>query len=162
MNDTPFLTPLSPDQQRAAGLPEVWPLAIADRVRFNEIDMLGHVNNAAYLTWFEKLRTVYIQQSGLTRYDPVKDPRIVIRSGEIHWMKEMLRDEPYIVGARVTAYRNTSFTIGSEIWSGDLRARFTCVCVTLEPDGSARRALPRSFIEHIQEVDGAVPHSSLS
>ncbi|WP_293444612.1 acyl-ACP thioesterase domain-containing protein [Planktotalea sp.] len=31
-------------------MPKVWQLAMADRVRFNEIDMLGHVNNAAYLT----------------------------------------------------------------------------------------------------------------
>lgn len=160
MNDTPFLTPLSADQQRAAGLPDVWPLAMADRVRFGEIDMLGHVNNAAYLAWFEKLRTIYIQQSGLTNYDPATDARIVIRSGEIHWVKEMLREEPYIATARATEYRNTSFTILSEIWSGDLRTRFTCVCVTLEQDGKTRRPLPAKFTARIREIDGAAFASS--
>lgn len=161
MSDIPFLTLLSPDQQRAAALPEVWPLAMADRVRFGELDMLGHVNNAAYLTWFEKLRTVCIQHSGLTHYDPVNDPRIVIRSGEIHWKKEMLRDEAYIVCARISEYRNTSFTIASEIWSGDLRASFNCIVVTLEPDGSARRPLPQDFIARIRQSHGARPASSL-
>ena len=157
----PFLTPLSASEQRAAGLSDVWPLAMADRVRFGEIDMLGHVNNAAYLTWFEKVRTIYIQRSGLTNYDPKSDPRIVIRSGEIHWVKEMLRDESYIVTARAAEYRNTSFTIHSEIWAGDLRTRFTCVCVTLEQDGKSRRPLPQSFIEHIRSNDGARASSSL-
>jgi len=152
----PFLTPLTDAQQRAAGLPSPWPLAMADRVRFGEIDMLGHVNNAAYLTWFEKLRTIYLERSGLTRYDPATDPRIVIRSGEIHWVREMLRDETYVVAARTTAYRRTSFTISSEIWSGDLRTRFDCICVTLEPDGSARKPLPQDFIDRVTRIDGAL------
>jgi len=160
MNDIPFLTPLNPEQQQQAGLPKIWPLAMADRVRFNEIDMLGHVNNAAYLTWFEKLRTIYVQECGLTTYDQKNDPRICIRSGEIHWKKEMRRNEAYIVTARATAYRTTSFTIASEIWAGDLRAIFSCVCFTLMPDGFARRPLSQTFIDHMRTIDGALPASS--
>lgn len=152
----PFHTPLDAAQQAQFGITEPWPLAMADKVRFGEIDMLGHVNNARYLTWFETVRTVYLEWSGLTRYNPATDPRIVIRSGQIHWVKEMIREETYVVTARATAYRNTSFTIASEIWSaGSLRTKFDCVCVTLESDGSARRPLPQSFIQRITELDGA-------
>lgn len=150
MKELPFLTPLSPEQQNAAGLLEIWPLAIADRVRFGEIDMLGHVNHAAYLAWFEKARTSYLEHCGLTKYNLATDPRIVVRSGDIHWKKEMRRDEAYVVTARASAYRNTSFTIDAEIWSGDLRASFTCICVTLSSDGSARRPLPEDFIRTIE------------
>lgn len=155
LSTLPFRKPLTADQQRSAGIPEPWPLATADQVRFGEIDMLGHVNNAAYLTWFETLRTTYLEFSGLTSYTATSDPRIVIRSGEIHWMQEMLRDEIYVVTARAIAYRNTSFTLRSEIWSGTCRARFDCVTVTLEQDGKTRRKLPASFIERISKIDGA-------
>lgn len=154
----PFHTPLDADQQRSFGITDPWPLAMADKVRFGEIDMLGHVNNARYLTWFETARTVYLQWSGLTRYHTESDPRIVIRSGNIHWVREMTREEIYVVTARATEYRNTSFTIASEVWSGgSLRTKFDCVCVTLENDGSARRPLPDAFIKRISEIDGAHP-----
>lgn len=153
----PFHTPLTPAQQREAGLEETWPLAVADRVRFCELDPLNHVNNAAYMNWFETLRTLYIQHYGLVRLDPETDPRIVIRSGEIHYIKEMKRDETYVVTTRASVYRTTSLTLDSEIWSQDLRARFTCVIVSLEPDGSARRPLPAEFIQRIRDIDRATP-----
>lgn len=155
MTDLPRLTPLSAQQQLAFGLPEPRPFAIADQVRFGEIDLLGHVNNVVYMGWFETLRTRYVMDLGLTSYNQAVDPRIVIRSAEIRYVKEVLRDEIYVVTARPVAYRRTSYTIAQEIWSGDLRARFSCVIVTLEPDGSARRALAPEFIDAIR-AHGAV------
>jgi len=158
MTDLPYHTLLSADQQRAAGIETPAPYAMADKVRFGEIDMLGHVNNAAYLSWFETVRTRYVKDYGLTGYNPGHDPRIVIRSAEIHYIREMLRDEDYIVTARTTAFRTTSFTIEQNLWSATLRARFSCVIVTLEPNGSAKRALPEGFVNKIKKTDGASPH----
>ena len=40
----PYITPLTPVELREAGIPEPWAFGLQDRVRFNEIDMLGHVN----------------------------------------------------------------------------------------------------------------------
>ena len=98
MTDIPFLTPLDPDQQRAFGLPDPWPLALADRVRFAELDPLNHVNNVAYLIWFEGARVTYFKHVGLSTYDKAEvEPRIVIRRGEIDWLQEMRADETYVV-----------------------------------------------------------------
>lgn len=153
----PFLTPLTEAQQRAAGVATPQPFAMADKVRFGEIDMLGHVNNAAYLSWFETVRTRYIKDWGLTAYDPKHDPRIVIRSADIHYIAEMLRDEVYVATARAVAFRTTSFTVQQELWSGTLRARFSCVLVTLDPVTRAKCPLPQDFIARIRNVDGAAP-----
>ena len=49
---TDFLTPLSIETLRAAGIPDPWTYGQADRVRFYELDALNHVNNTAYLRWF--------------------------------------------------------------------------------------------------------------
>ena len=150
-----YHTRLSADEQRVAGINPPAPFAMADKVRFGEIDMLGHVNNTAYLSWFEAVRTRYVQDYGLTNYDPKTDPRIVIRSAEIRYVKEMLLGEDYVVTARCAAFRTTSFTIDQTIWSGDLRATFSCILVTLASDGSGRLPLPEKFKSAIKERDGA-------
>ena len=33
-----------------------WSFGMRDRVRFSELDPLNHVNNAAYLSWFETVQ----------------------------------------------------------------------------------------------------------
>jgi acyl-CoA thioester hydrolase len=152
----PYLTPLSHDQQRSFGVPDPWPLAIADRVRFAELDPLNHVNNVAYLIWFESARVTYFKHVGISTYeDDAAEPRIVIRRGEIDWLQEMHADEDYVILSRAVEYRNTSFTLQQEIWAGGTkRAAFTCVIVLLHPDGSGRMPIPAHILEHFHTVDG--------
>lgn len=151
-----YLTPLSPEQQNAFGVAEPWPLALADRVRFSELDPLNHVNNVAYLIWFETARVTYFKHVGISLYaDKTVEPRIVIRRGEIDWLQEMRADEDYIILTKVVAYRSTSFTMKQEIRSGGTtRATFTCVVVLLQPDGSGRMPIPQHILDHFHEVDG--------
>jgi acyl-CoA thioester hydrolase len=154
----PYHTPLTPDQQRGAGLDPVQPLAMADQVRFSELDVLQHVNNAVYMEWFERLRIRYVQQWGLSHYDQADDPRIVIRSGTIHYRREMRMDEDYIVTCGCTAFRTTSFSLAQQLWSGGtLRATFDCVLVLLMPDASGRYEIPAPVRARFEAVDGAQP-----
>ncbi|MEM6306265.1 MAG: thioesterase family protein [Pseudomonadota bacterium] len=154
--DLPYHTPLTPAQQRSAGISQPQPLAMADKVRFSELDVLKHVNNAVYMAWFERLRIRYTQDWQLSQYDSPSDPRIVIRSGTIHYREEMRMDEDYIVTCGCRTFRNTSFALAQELWSaGRLRATFDCVIVLLTPDGSARMALPPDLRARFERVDGA-------
>lgn len=153
MTNLPFHTPLSPEQQRSAGITSVWPWAMADKVRFAELDPLNHVNNVAYLTWFESARVTYFKNIGLTTYEaPATEPRIVIRRGEMDWLQEMRAEEVYVVASRTIAYRNTSFTMAQEVWAGGTqRAAFTCVIVLLTPDGTSKQPIPdpiRSYFDN--------------
>lgn len=155
----PFLTPLSAAQQRAFGLPQPATLALADRVRFSEIDPLNHVNNVAYLVWFESLRVAYFQHIGLTAYaKPEVEPRIVIRRGEIDWLSEIRANEVYVTTCQCILYRNTSFTLDQGIWVGDrLCARLKSVVVLLQPDGNGRMPIPDGMRRYFAEIDGAQP-----
>jgi len=148
--------PLTEAEQRDCGLPDVWPLAIRDRVRFNELDALNHVNNAAYIVWYENIRVRYFQMVGLSTYRP-DDPRIVIRRGEIDYLQEMRQNEDYVVTIRAASFRTTSFSLVSEVWSGGtLRSTFKGVIVLLRPDGAGKMVLPEEFRARIISVDGAV------
>jgi acyl-CoA thioester hydrolase len=131
---------------------------MADQVRFSELDVLKHVNNAVYMQWFERVRVKYTQINGLNRsLGGGQGPRIVIRSASIHYRQEMLMDEDYVVTCACTAFRNTSFSMHQQLWSGGtLRATLDCVLVLLQPDGSGRYPIPETVRQHFIERDGAV------
>lgn len=153
----PFHTPLTPEQQRAVGLNEPQTLAIADRVRFAELDVLNHVNNKAYMTWFETLRVEYFRLFGEPYFpEGTPQPRIVIGQGTVHYIKEMLMGEDYVATCRVKAFRSTSCTMEQQLWAGDLRATFSCVVVMLYPDGSGRYPIPDALRQRFITIDGAI------
>ncbi|MEP2640278.1 thioesterase family protein [Roseobacter sp.] len=154
-----YHTPLSHQTQRDLGIPHPAPMALADRVRFSELDVLKHVNNAVYMHWFEQVRVRYVQSHGLAQslMSP-DDPRIVIRSANIHYKSEMRMNEDYVVTCHCTAFRNTSFSLAQTLWSGGtLRATFDCVMVLLTPDGQARYPIPKAVRDTFITVDGAQP-----
>ncbi|WP_299959216.1 acyl-CoA thioesterase [uncultured Roseobacter sp.] len=155
-----YHTPLSSQNQLDLGIDPPAPLAMADRVRFSELDVLNHVNNAVYMHWFERLRIRYTQDWGLSRYmGSGEDPRIVIRSGQIHYRQEMRMDEDYVVTCGCTAFRTTSFSLAQALWSGGtLRATFDCVLVLLQADGAGRYPIPGDVRQKMIDVDGAHPH----
>lgn len=157
-----YHTPLSAQAQTALGIDPVQPLAMGDRVRFSELDVLNHVNNAVYMEWFERLRVKYLQDWGVSGYDSDTDPRIVIRSGTIHYRQEMRMDEDYVTTCGCTAFRTTSFSLHQQIWAdGTLRATFDCVLVLLTPDGAARLAIPDAVRARFVDVDTARPEGIL-
>lgn len=155
-----YHTPLTADQQSTLGIPTPQPLAMADQVRFSELDVLNHVNNAVYMEWFERLRIRYVQEWGLSGNNAKSDPRIVIRSGTIHYRQEMRMDENYVTTCGCTAFRNTSISLAQQLWSGGtLRASFDCVIVLLQPDGSGRYPIPQPVRTRFGVVDGAIQES---
>lgn len=152
----PYLTPLDPDTQRAHGIAAPWPLAIADRVRFSELDPLNHVNNAAYVSWFEGIRVRYFHEWDISHYR-AGDPRLVIRRAEVDYLREMRMGEDYILAARTVSFRNTSFAMEYALWAGDLRATGSAVVVMLAPDGSGKMPIPEALRRRFEQVDGARP-----
>ncbi len=150
-----YLIPLSADEQLAHGLDRPCPLAVADRVRFSELDMLRHVNNKAYLGWFETTRVTYFQTYCLSHFAGMPEPRTVMRNANVHYVKEMIEDESYITTARVLSFRRTSYVMEQQIWSGDLRARLEAVMVLRTPDGGAGYPIPATLAAQFRDLDGA-------
>ena len=97
-----YHTPLTADQQRDAGLTEPQPLAMADQVRFSDLDTNNHVNNCTYFEWFERLRIRYTQSLVEQGLLDAPGPKVVIRSGSIRYLHELLEREDYIVTCRLS------------------------------------------------------------
>lgn len=154
-----YHTPLNAEEQAALGIDPPAPLAMADRVRFGELDVLNHVNNAVYMQWFESVRVNYLSLFAEKTYAEAGfNPRIVIRSATVLYREEMRLGESYAVTCACTAFRNTSLTMHQQIWStGRLRATLDVVLVLLQPDGSGRYPIPEALRRHFIQIDGAVP-----
>lgn len=152
--DLPFLTPIAPDQIADAGVPGRWSYGVRDRVRFAEIDQLNHVNNVAYLQWFEMIRVRYFVEWGMTRYGP-GDPQVVMRAQTAEYLAPMHLNQDYLVACRTINYRNTSFTIEYICFSEGVKVTGQSVIVMVEPDGKTKRLLPDDLVSRFRDIDGA-------
>ena len=73
MPDLPFLAPLPVEALRHHGVSAPFMFGQADRVRFHELDVLDHVNNATYFKYYEDVRIDYFKQLGFDTFRP-SDP----------------------------------------------------------------------------------------
>ncbi|MEM9342727.1 MAG: thioesterase family protein [Pseudomonadota bacterium] len=153
---TPYLTPLPVADLRALGIPEPWAFGQADRVRFYELDALGHVNNTAYLRWFETLRVSWAISRGITTYRP-DDPTFVLKHITCTYHAPLFLNDDYVVTARCESFRSTSFVKTYAVWSaGTLTAEGTAVGVCTDKAGTTKRPLSEATIQALREMDGAV------
>ncbi|SMR71816.1 acyl-CoA thioester hydrolase [Aliiroseovarius halocynthiae] len=153
--DIPLVTPLTAQKLRQAGVPEGWNFGQMDRVRFHELDALNHVNNITYLRWFEDIRIPYFHAYAVTSYDGRDDPQVVLATNFARYFKPMFLGETYVIAARATSFRNSSFVLEYGIFvDGELRCGGETVIVTLEQDGKTKRVLSSEVIAALT-ADGA-------
>jgi acyl-CoA thioester hydrolase len=154
-----YHTPLDDSGLRALGIPAPWAFGLADRVRFAEIDALGHVNNTAYMTWFESFRLPYLEVRGVTDYGP-DSPRLVIKRASVDYRAEMFNGMDYVVTGRTRAFRTTSFTMEFAVWLPDpsgaaCTATGEAIVVLLNRDAPGRHPIPEAGRRAFAEIDGA-------
>lgn len=73
---------------------EGWPLVFSTQIRFTDIDLLGHVNNVTYGTYFEEARMNFLRwlwgKTGV-------DPSIIVAHLDMDFRQPLyLHDEPVI------------------------------------------------------------------
>jgi acyl-CoA thioester hydrolase len=82
-------------------------------VRFRDLDALGHVNNAVYLTYLESARIAYWLE--LTGRDSLKAMDMILARLEIDYRSPVAYREKLVVGARVGSIGRSSFTMEMRI-----------------------------------------------
>ncbi|TWR31331.1 acyl-CoA thioesterase [Mucilaginibacter pallidiroseus] len=111
-------------------------------IRFSDIDALGHVNNAVYLTYFETARINYWRD--VTNWN-LKETGVVVGRSEITYLKPVKVDDEINCYVRVTRIGNSSFDVmhlltkqtekGEEICT-------TCKTVCISYDYNACKSVP--------------------
>jgi acyl-CoA thioester hydrolase len=120
-------------------------------VRWSDMDVYGHVNNARFLTLYEEARVamffVGAREHGLGSFEE----GIVIARHEIDYLRPVDYGEPVRIEMWVSDLRAASFTVSYELFDdGTLASRAKSVCVPYNlTQGHPRRlsAEERSFLQ---------------
>ena len=84
------------------------------QVRFSDLDILGHVNNVIYLSYFEMARIHYFTALVGPNWDWLKEGVVLVKNDVEYHVPILLHDEPKIF-LFVTEIRNKSFSLAYKI-----------------------------------------------
>ncbi len=121
--------------------PDSYRFWAAEQVRFADLDMLGHVNNKAYATYYETARVAYMSSKGLS--DGLKVGMALVRL-EIDYRKEIRFPATLRLGVRLCRVGRSSITLACAIFDGDVCAS-TAKAIIVRFDAEARAS--RAFTE---------------
>ena len=88
------------------------------QVRFSDLDILGHVNNVIYLSYFEMARIHYFTALVGPKWDWLKEGVVLVKNDVEYHIPILLHDEPSIF-LFVKNIGNKSFSLGYNIMIND-------------------------------------------
>ena len=111
------------------------------KVRFRDLDAMGHVNNAAYFTFMEQARTeYYMRYAKARRLDEIE---FILASAKCDFKAPIPWGETVVVSAWPTRLGNTSFSLAYELRSKENGTLFaTGESVQVAYDYQAKRPKP--------------------
>lgn len=132
----------------------LFPVHCPIEVRFRDCDMMGHVNNAVYLTYLEIARFAYWKAAGLDRV--AGEISYILARVEIDYRAQAEVGEVLDVGVGVTGIGRSSFTMAFEIRNpaGRLIAAAKSVQVTYDYRAGASVPVPDAVRARIAEFEG--------
>ena len=114
------------------------------QIRYGDLDTLGHVNNAVFLTYFELGRIEFLKLVS-EEFDPAK-VGIVIAHAEIDYRRPLLIHDDPVLETEVERIGNKSITFLSIIRekSGEICAQGRVIAVCINDSGNTI-AVPESW-----------------
>ncbi|HEX6290675.1 MAG TPA: thioesterase family protein [Herpetosiphonaceae bacterium] len=123
-----------------------YPYTVSVNVSFRDIDALGHVNNAVYLTYFEQARIGYGLQ--LVGGSGVDDLHFVLAEATVSYLRPVFFGDVLEIGVRVGEIGTKSFVMDYSIQrqsDGELIARGRTVQVWYNYQTQRSQPVPDSF-----------------
>ncbi len=129
--------------------------ALSMPVRFRDVDAMGHVNNAVYLTYFEAARIPYYLmlrgQADLARTD------MIVARIECDYRSPATYGETLVVGVRMEEIRSRSFSLLYRIEdaaTGTLVAEGRSVQVAYDYEAKQTKTVPADLVAAAESYEG--------
>jgi len=117
-------------------------------VRFRDIDAMGHVNNAVFLTYIESARAAYFWHLGIAR--SLEDLTLVVARVEIDFRAPVGFPEVVEVGVRAGSFGRKSFGLDHELRvRGELVAEAKTVLVAYDYGKAETVTIPETWREKL-------------
>ena len=94
-------------------MPSKFRFALTVDVRFADMDSMGHVNNAVYLTYFEAARMAYWMH--VTGRADLKDMDMILARAEVDFRSPLVAPESIEVGVGCASIGRTSFVLEQDM-----------------------------------------------
>jgi len=119
-----------------------------EAVRFRDLDPMGHVNNAVFLTYIESARAAFLQHLGAVQ--TLEDLAIIVARIEIDFRAPVRFGDEVEVSVRVSRFGDKSFDLEHELRvAGTLVAEAKTVLVTYDYERREPVAIPDEWREKL-------------
>ncbi len=134
--------------------PFTQPVAVA----FRDIDALGHVNNATYLSYFEDARVRYLLQlMGAERLDQLS---VVVAENTVQYRKPVFYGDVLEIGVRVSTIGTKSFVVEYALYrlpDEVLTAEGRTVIVWYDYANQQSVPVPDAFRQAVERAQDSLP-----
>jgi acyl-CoA thioester hydrolase len=131
-------------------------------IRFSDIDNVGHVNNAIYLTYFEVARINYWRE--IINWN-LNENGIIVGRSEVNYLKQITLNDQIFCYVRTTRIGNSSFDVMHVIVKLTPHGEEICttgktVCVSY--DYAANKSIPIPNRERLRMIEYDEPRLILN
>jgi acyl-CoA thioester hydrolase len=130
-------------------------------IRFGDLDVFGHLNNARYLTLMEHARYCYMVHLGLWKETgSFFDMRVIVADAHIAFLAPAYLNQVVRVSTGVVQLGNKSFRYEYELTdaqTGTVLARGDTVMVAFDYDNHQSISIPEEWRQAIAAFEGIPP-----
>ena len=124
------------------------------QIRFNDIDVLGHVNNTVYLSLYDLGKARYMEEAGLRSRGP-EPPTCVIVDVHCTYLHPIFYGDEIYILTHCSDIGNKSFTLSQEMIdaTGQQRSVCTTVMVYIDPATGRAAEIPDHFRSKLENYE---------
>jgi acyl-CoA thioester hydrolase len=119
--------------------------------KFRDLDPMGHVNNAVFLTYIESARIAFLQDLGAAQ--GIEDMSIIVARIEIDFRAPVRLDDEIEIAVRASRFGTKSFDLDYELRvGGEVVATAKSVCVGYDYASGQTMAIPDDWRDKLNAV----------
>ena len=143
-------------ERRALADPATHTIWRQDIIRFADLDILGHVNNVAYMVFFETGRVAFLEQLGRPPRDREHGPNFVLAHVTADYLSELYYPGAVDIGTSLRRVGRTSFHLGHAIFH-DRECKAIATSIIVQVQGRPLKPVPLSDDQKrfIRSIDAA-------
>jgi acyl-CoA thioester hydrolase len=123
----------------------------SEQVRFRDLDPMGHVNNAVFLTYIEQARVAFFAEAGAAT--GLEDMTMIVARVEIDFKAPVRLGQEVEISVRASRFGTKSFDLDYELnVDGELVAAAKSVQVAYDYDRREPIPLPADWREKLTAV----------
>lgn len=125
------------------------------QIRFNDIDIMGHVNNAVYQYYFDLARVDYFDHVLKEEDANLKKEALIVASIKVDYLKPVFMRDNIFVTTKITYIGNKSLKMTQEVINenNDIKATSETIMVAFSIENDSTIVIPEKWIMAINDFE---------